>query len=104
MESAWRQLTSSLIALTMAGIVHADLSAYNLLWWEERLVLIDLPQAVEFTTNTDAFDLLHRDVENVGEWFGRRGRRRSTSRRSTASSLPWPGWGEAGPIAVLDRV
>ena len=57
----------------MAGLVHADLSAYNLLWWEERLVVIDLPQAVEFTTNTDAFDLLHRDVANVGEWFGRRG-------------------------------
>ena len=38
-----------------------------------RLVVIDLPQAVEFTTNTDAFDLLHRDVANVGDWFGRRG-------------------------------
>ena len=73
LAEAWRQLTASLIALTMAGLVHADLSAYNLLWWEDRLVLIDLPQAVEFTTNTDAFELLHRDVANVGEWFGRRG-------------------------------
>ena len=36
---------------TSAGVVHADLSAYNLLWWHGRLVLIDLPQAVEFTTN-----------------------------------------------------
>jgi len=55
-------------------MVHADLSAYNLLWWRGRLVLIDLPQAVEFTTNTDAYDLLHRDVANVGTWFGRQGR------------------------------
>ena len=73
LASAWQQLVGSLLALTMAGLVHADLSAYNLLWWEGRLVVIDLPQAVEFTTNTDAFDLLHRDVANVGEWFGRRG-------------------------------
>lgn len=71
--SAWEQLAENLRALTSAGLVHADLSAYNLLWWEGRLVVIDLPQAVEFTTNTDAFELLHRDVANVGAWFGRRG-------------------------------
>jgi RIO kinase 1 len=37
------------------------------------LIVIDLPQAVEFTTNSDAYELLHRDVANVGEWFTRRG-------------------------------
>jgi RIO kinase 1 len=73
LASAWRQLQSSLVALTMAGLVHADLSSYNLLWWQGHLVLIDLPQAVEFTTNTDAFELLHRDVSNVGDWFARQG-------------------------------
>lgn len=73
LASAWRQLLDNLRALTRAGLVHADLSAYNLLWWQDRLVLIDLPQAVEFTTNADAFELLHRDVANVGDWFGRRG-------------------------------
>jgi RIO kinase 1 len=73
LASAWRQVTGCLIALTMAGLVHADLSTYNLLWWRGRLVVIDLPQAVEFTTNPDAFELLHRDVANVGEWFSRRG-------------------------------
>lgn len=73
LASAWKQLVDNLRALTAAGLVHADLSAYNLLWWKGRLVVIDLPQAVEFTTNPDAFALLHRDVANVGEWFGRRG-------------------------------
>jgi RIO kinase 1 len=71
--SAWEQLLASVRALTGAGLVHADLSAYNLLWWEGRLVVIDLPQAVEFTTNSDAYDLLHRDVANVGDWFTRHG-------------------------------
>ena len=67
------RLHANLQALTEAGLVHADLSVYNLLWWEGRLVLIDLPQAVEFTTNADAWDLLHRDVANVGDWFTRHG-------------------------------
>lgn len=71
--SAWAQLVESLRALTAAGVVHADLSAYNMLWWGGRLVLIDLPQAVEFTTNTDAYTLLHRDLTNVAGWFVRRG-------------------------------
>ncbi len=73
LASAWEQMLDSLRALTAAGLVHADLSAYNLLWWEGRLIVIDLPQAVEFTTNADAYDLLHRDVANVGAWFTRRG-------------------------------
>ena len=71
--SAWQQLLENVRALTTAGLVHADLSAYNLLWWQDRLVIIDVPQAVEFTTNTDAFELLHRDLANVADWFGRRG-------------------------------
>ena len=71
--SAWEQLLDSLRALTGAGMVHADLSAYNLLWWRGRLVIIDLPQAVEFISNADAPDLLHRDLTNVAAWFERRG-------------------------------
>lgn len=73
LASAWRQMLENLHGLTAAGLVHGDLSPYNLLWWEGRLVVIDLPQAVEFVTNPDAFELLHRDVANVGGWFGRRG-------------------------------
>lgn len=73
LASAWEQLLAGVRAMTAAGLVHSDLSAYNLLWWQGRLVMIDLPQAVEFTTNPDAFELLHRDLANVGDWFSRRG-------------------------------
>ena len=73
LADAWEQLLANVRTLTAAGLVHADLSAYNLLWWQGRLVVIDLPQAVEFTTNADAFELLHRDLVNVAEWFRRRG-------------------------------
>ena len=71
-KSAFEQLIETLRALTAAGIVHADLSVYNLLWWRGRLVVIDFPQAVTVTENPDALDLLNRDVDNVCAWFSRR--------------------------------
>ena len=73
LRDAWRQLVENLHLLTRAGVVHADLSVYNLLWWQERLVIIDLPQAVDVITNLEAMHLLERDVANVATWFGRRG-------------------------------
>jgi RIO kinase 1 len=71
--SARDQLLQSLAALTRAQVVHADLSVYNLLWWEGRLVVIDFPQAIDATTNPAGPDLLHRDLMNVAAWFERRG-------------------------------
>jgi RIO kinase 1 len=86
LASAWEQLLDSVRAFTAGGLVHADLSAYNLLWWEGRLVVIDVPQAVEFITNAGAYDLLRRDLTNVADWFIRRGVAwRWTSRKSTPS-------------------
>jgi RIO kinase 1 len=70
---AWDQLRESLRLVVEAGWVHADLSAYNALWWEGQLWLIDFPQAVDLVGSPHGFDLLHRDVLNVCKWFGRRG-------------------------------
>jgi RIO kinase 1 len=72
-RAAAEQLIENLRLLVGAGYVHADLSAFNLLWWEGRLWLIDFPQAVDVTTNPHAFDYLHRDLTNVGNWFARHG-------------------------------
>jgi RIO kinase 1 len=49
--------------------VHADLSAYNILYWEGRAVIIDFPQAVDPRYNDDAFDLLVRDLGNLNAYF-----------------------------------
>ena len=73
LASAWDQLVDGLRTITAAGIVHADLSAYNLLWWEGRLWFIDFPQAVDLAANPSGLEFLHRDVVNVTGWFGRRG-------------------------------
>lgn len=70
---AWRQVVDGLHTITAAGWVHADLSAYNLLWWDGRVWFIDFPQAVDLAANPNALDFLHRDVANITDWFNRRG-------------------------------
>lgn len=70
---AWTQMLENLRTFMEVGIVHADLSTYNLLWWEDRLWFIDFPQAVDMAENPHALDFLHRDIENVCGWFGRHG-------------------------------
>lgn len=70
---AFAQLKAGIHTMVQSGWVHADLSAFNLLWWEGEVWFIDFPQAVDLTTNEQALNLLHRDVLNVCTWFGRRG-------------------------------
>jgi RIO kinase 1 len=53
--------------------VHADLSAFNLLYWNERAVIIDFPQSVDPRYNDDAFDLLIRDLRNLNDFFAPHG-------------------------------
>jgi RIO kinase 1 len=55
------------------NVVHGDLSAYNLLVWDGRVRVIDLPQALDPRFNPNAWDLLERDLGNVANWFARFG-------------------------------
>ena len=73
LRSAYDQLVEGLFVLTGAGWVHGDLSAFNLLWWEETLWFIDLPQAMELASNPQGIGFVHRDVVNVCGWFRQRG-------------------------------
>jgi RIO kinase 1 len=66
-------LVENLTRMAAEGIVHADLSVYNLLWWDDTLWIIDLPQAVDIGANSEAFDFLLRDLENVGQWLSAKG-------------------------------
>jgi RIO kinase 1 len=56
-----------------AGYAHGDLSAYNVLVHDGRLVLIDLPQAVDVVANPRGFEYLRRDCDNICTWFESRG-------------------------------
>jgi len=54
-------------------MIHGDLSAYNILYWEGSIVLIDFPQVIETSTNEDAYDILARDVQRVCDYFNCQG-------------------------------
>lgn len=53
--------------------VHGDLSAFNILYWRGRPVIIDLPQSVDPRQNRKARGLLERDLGNVAKYFSRHG-------------------------------
>ncbi|PJF38992.1 MAG: hypothetical protein CUN55_15655, partial [Phototrophicales bacterium] len=55
------------------GWVHGDLSAYNILYWEDTITIIDFPQVVEVVTNTQADHIFKRDVERVCDYFSAQG-------------------------------
>ncbi len=54
-----------------AGLIHGDLSGYNILLWKKAPYLIDLSQAV-LTTHPDARALLCRDMDRITEFFSRK--------------------------------
>jgi RIO kinase 1 len=71
----WRQMTDALSVLARAQVAHGDLSPYNTLVHDGRLVLIDLPQIVDVIANPQGADFIARDVRNVAGWFTQRGLR-----------------------------
>ena len=54
-----------------AGLIHGDLSEFNVLVDANGPVIIDLPQAVNAASNNNAFRMFERDVNNLRETFGR---------------------------------
>ncbi len=69
----WDQLTEAMRVMAGLGLAHGDLSAFNILVTGNRVVLIDLPQAVDIVGNPQGMDYLARDCRNVAGWFRARG-------------------------------
>jgi RIO kinase 1 len=63
-------LITEVVRMLCAGIVHGDLSEFNILLGENGPVIIDLPQAVDASGNNHAKDMLYRDVNNLATFFG----------------------------------
>jgi RIO kinase 1 len=72
-EALYRTVLHNVEAFLRHHRVHADLSAFNILYWGGSLTIIDFPQAVDPRYNDDAFDLLVRDIKNVNEYFADQG-------------------------------
>jgi len=73
LASLWDQLVTALAGLAGLGFAHGDLSPYNLLVHDGRLVMIDLPQVVDVVSHPNGRDYLDRDARNVATWFAARG-------------------------------
>lgn len=65
------QMMQEIVRMLCAGLVHGDLSEFNVLFNGFRSVIIDLPQAVSAAGNNSAKMMLDRDVRNMTEYFGR---------------------------------
>ena len=63
-------LINQVVRMLVAGIVHGDLSEFNILVGSDGPVIIDLPQAVDAASNNHAKDMLVRDVTNLANYFG----------------------------------
>jgi RIO kinase 1 len=66
-----RTLVMEVVRMLCAGVVHGDLSEYNVLVAADGPVIIDLPQAVDAAGNNHACRMLLRDVVNLRDFFGR---------------------------------
>jgi RIO kinase 1 len=64
-------LLREVVRMLCAGVVHGDLSEFNILLGASGPVIIDLPQAVDAAGNNHAARMLERDVVNLRDFFGR---------------------------------
>lgn len=65
------RLMTDVVKMLCAGLIHGDLSEFNVLLASGGPVIIDLPQAVNASGNNSAAAMLLRDVENMANYFGR---------------------------------
>lgn len=64
-----RRLVREVVRMLCAGLIHGDLSEYNILVDADGPVIIDLPQAVDAAGNNHAKAMLARDIANLAEYF-----------------------------------
>lgn len=65
------RLMEDVVKMLSVGLIHGDLSEFNVLLASDGPVIIDLPQAVNAAGNNNAAAMLMRDVENMTRYFGR---------------------------------
>jgi RIO kinase 1 len=67
------KLVANIELMLSKDIVHGDLSAHNVLYWQGDVKIIDFPQAVRIYSNPFSFSLFSRDVERICQYFSRYG-------------------------------
>jgi RIO kinase 1 len=91
LRALWDQCVDALCALGAVGYTHGDLSPFNVLVHEGRIVLIDLPQVVDIVVNPQGHEYLLRDCRNLCTWFATRGVRADAAELHTKILTARPG-------------
>jgi RIO kinase 1 len=76
-EPLFDKVLSNITLMLKHGLIHGDLSAYNILYWDGDITLIDFPQVVAAHSNRNAYAMLKRDVERICQYFAGQGLRRN---------------------------
>jgi RIO kinase 1 len=76
----YQRVLHNIDLMLAAGLVHGDLSAYNILYWEGETTLIDFPQVIDPHVNRNAYSIFERDVKRVCEYFASQGIRTDPER------------------------
>ena len=71
--SIFKRILHNLDLLLACERVHGDLSAYNILYWNGEITLIDFPQVISPHDNRNAYSIFKRDVARICEYFIRQG-------------------------------
>lgn len=96
----FERLVENLEIMLSRDRVHADFSAYNVLYWEGQFKIIDFPQAVDPGRNPDSLALFMRDVERLCQYFRRYGIQRDASK--LANDL-WSRYQRSKALDVYDE-
>jgi len=78
-EPLFEEALRNIELMLQHGLIHGDLSAYNILYWDGVITLIDFPQVTDLYTNRNAYSILARDVQRVCDYFARQGVQSSAS-------------------------
>lgn len=70
-ETAFEIVLKNVELMLECGVIHSDLSAYNILWWQNKPWIIDLPQAIDIRHNPNRDLLLKRDLDNIISYFSK---------------------------------
>lgn len=69
----FEQVMRNILIMLQQNRIHGDLSAYNILYWQGDIVLIDFPQVTNTQGNSNARNILERDIVRVCDYFARYG-------------------------------
>ena len=68
-QEAFLQILNRVWDFYQNGLIHSDLSAFNILWWQNKAWIIDFPQTVDVIKNPNWKKFLKRDLENLKKYF-----------------------------------